>query len=138
MVGRDGRKYPLHNPHERSELGGLILYKKAGYGRYCKIATVASYLTCICTISSPAGIACVFLVKMRKQNATVGIEINNLGNNSGVILNGLKFYRSGDIVYVEREGVFFHGSRLDNDGLSVLDMEYISSIPSGAEEISIT
>lgn len=24
MVGRDGRKYPLHNPHERSELGGLI------------------------------------------------------------------------------------------------------------------
>ena len=23
MVGRDGRKYPLHNPHERSELGGL-------------------------------------------------------------------------------------------------------------------
>lgn len=53
-------------------------------------------------------------------------------------MNGLKFYRSGDIVYVEREGVFFHGSRLDNDGLSVLNMEYISSIPSGAEEISIT
>lgn len=24
MVGRDGRKYPLHNPHERSELGELL------------------------------------------------------------------------------------------------------------------
>lgn len=128
----------LHERGQRSDLGGLILYKKADYGKCSKIATVSSYLTCICTVTSPAGIACVFLIKMRKQSTTVGIEINNLGNNSGVILNGLKFYKLDNALYIEREGVFFHGSRLDNDGLSVLDMQYVSSIPSGAEEISLT
>lgn len=128
----------LHERGQRSELGGLLLYKQAKYGKYCKLATVSSYITCICTVSSPAGIACVFLVKMRKQNATVGIEINGLGNNSGVILNGLKFYRLDNALYIEREGVYFHGFRIDNDGLSVLNMEYVSSIPFGAEEISLT
>ena len=75
---------------------------------------------------------------MRKQNERVGIEINGLGNNSGVILNGLKFYRLDNALYIEREGVYFHGFRIDNDGLSVLNMEYVSSIPFGAEEISLT